>query len=155
MDDKSLLSLLPLTPTLTILTIADNGELGSGTGTKKMITNHFLARLSFFRETVGGFGTDCNTSADMLIPHIKDLSLVINDFEGLDEKLLVSVLASRLPDTSRILPAAQRIEHDTPTLNDHLGSINITLTGCWSQGRNQGYPYTQDKSGEESDEEDR
>ncbi|KAL0067249.1 hypothetical protein AAF712_005819 [Marasmius tenuissimus] len=119
MDDKSLLSLLPLTPTLTILTIADNGELGSGTGTKKMITNHFLARLSFFRETVGGFGTDCNTSADMLIPHLKDLSLVINDFEGLDEKLLVSVLASRLPDTSRILPAAQRIEHDTPTLNDY------------------------------------
>ncbi|KAK1228281.1 hypothetical protein PQX77_008680 [Marasmius sp. AFHP31] len=126
MDDKSLLSLLPLIPALTTLTIVGNGETGSGTGTK-MITNHFLARLSLYRETVGGFGTDRNRSADMLIPHLKDLSLVIDDFEGLDEQLLVSALASRLPDTSRMLLGAEGMEHDTPALDGCLGSIGITL----------------------------
>ncbi|KAK1227160.1 hypothetical protein PQX77_009794 [Marasmius sp. AFHP31] len=126
-DDVGLLSLLPLIPTLIALTIAD-GKNDLITE-KKVVTNHFLGRLSLYGKPVAGSRANCSTpSTDVLIPHLQNLTFSISDYEDLDEKILVGTLASRLPDTSQILPGAQGKGHDTPASDRCLRSIDISLT---------------------------
>ncbi|KAL0067214.1 hypothetical protein AAF712_005784 [Marasmius tenuissimus] len=122
-NDEGLLSLLPLLPT-PVTPIVDGGvDHTTSTGRTKIITNHLLARLSLYREAVGSFGTDrvAPSAADVLIPHLENLPLCIDDSRGLDEKNLASAIASRLPDI-------QGREHDVLASDRCLRSIDISLT---------------------------
>ncbi|KAK1220547.1 hypothetical protein PQX77_016687 [Marasmius sp. AFHP31] len=132
MNDESLLSLLPLIPTLATLMIADASEnRASSTGmARKTITNHLFSRfsLSYQEPAVEGFiAESCSKpSADVLVPRLKDLTLVVVDSEGLDERTMVNSLVSRLADTNRVLLGAQGAPRRA--VESCLHSIDITLT---------------------------